>query len=478
MARRRARVCSAAAAAYTSSSPARGRGQPLQLGVADRRQDDPVVRGPARAARAAAPPRPPTARAGVSRHDQRALPAERLDGARQGGPVRLGDLGWRSAIASSQPARRRRGRRPARSRVRTRRSPATTSTRSPARAASAASSSAASIAESSRGTSSTRPADDAGRVEHQHDPSVALGLPGADHDVAVAGARRASRSSGRRRRGRTRAASRTRCPGRAPAPPTVRPGRAAGPAGDGRCLRDSNGGSDRDRAPATAQGALPGGEAERAAAAAPSRRTPCSSPRRRGRSGVRQHDLVAGAERGAGAGCRWRRPIGCHASRTSSAARRPPGVARRTSRAGRRRAGAHPARRQPLDRERRRRRGEEPGRARPPAPGRPAATATPCRSVRAQHDRHQPQQEQQRDASGDRHRGLGPQRGTGTEPSAEASTAPTSTPSSSASGRSDEPVRERRLGERLDVVGGHEVAAGQPRPGARRAHAARPRRGG
>ena len=70
-------------------------------------------------------------------------------------------------------------------RARTRRSKASRSTRSPARAASAASSSAASIAASSRGASPTRPADGARGVEHEQHPAVALGPPGAHHDVAA-----------------------------------------------------------------------------------------------------------------------------------------------------------------------------------------------------------------------------------------------------------------------------------------------------
>ena len=64
---------------------------------------------------------------------------------------------------------------------------------------------------------------------------------------------------------------------------------------------------------------------------------------------------------------------------------------------------------------------------------------------------------------------IGLTRGTGTEPSAEASTCGDVDALELGLGAQPEPVHEGRVGERLDVVGGDEVAAGQPGPGPGRA---------
>ena len=290
-----------------------------------------------------------------------------------------------------------------------------------------------------RGVEPGHVVDPAGRgargVEHQHHPAVALGLPGAHHDVAVAGAWPASRSSGRRRRGRTRAASRTRCPGRAPGPPT-RPSRSRSRASRlGRCLRDSNGGSERT-VPGDVEGALPRGQARAARERGRSRR------RRAGRRGVGAAAAVRSSTRSPGAS---REPVPVVAWRRRSAARRR-APAPRTRRRPALRDEQHrlgvgcPSRTvptgRPLDDERRR--------ATARAASRRATSTTTASSQsqtvptrRAQHHRHQAQQEQQRDPPGDAPSAArSVSAGTGTEPSAEASTWPTSTPSSSASGRS------------------------------------------
>ena len=83
-----------------------------------------------------------------------------------------------------------------------------------------------------------------------------------------------------------------------------------------------------------------------------------------------------------------------------------------------RRARAGPCRSAGGSRQRARRRREQ------QVDGRPASTTTSSHShtvptLGAQHDRHQPEQQQQRDPTGDGHQ-LATQRGTGTEPSAEA----------------------------------------------------------
>ena len=263
MRRRRARVCSAAAASYTSSRPSRGRAIRSSSGSRTEASTTRWCRTRI-GSTGSSPSSTADGSSGREQDDERPLPARSTAPrrpARSSRPRRSRAAARRTrpragCVASRAPARR--------SRARTRRSPATTSTRSPARAASAVSSSAASIAESRRGTS----ADPAGRgargVEHQDDAPVALGLPGAHHDGAVAGAWPASRWSGRRRRGRTRAASRTRCPGRAPGRRTGRRARGAGRAALGRCLRDSNGGSDR-----TAAGHVAGASAAPRARAVP-----------------------------------------------------------------------------------------------------------------------------------------------------------------------------------------------------------------
>ena len=192
-------------------------------------------------------------------------------------------------------------------------------------------------------------------------------------------------------------------------------------------------------------------------------------PRRVG-SGVRSRTRSPGAGR-----IRCRLPsapaVGCQASRSTPRTRRRPVLVTEEDRLGVVPAG-------PSDRGSPRtmfqhpRPGASSSRAATSSPPR-AATATPC-APGPQHHRHQAQQEQhgtrpgchRATSAGDRHRAeRGAEHlrhvdalelGLGTQP---------------------EPVREGRLGQRLDVVGGDEVAAGQPGPGPGRA-AARWRRAG
>ena len=130
--------------------------------------------------------------------------------------------------------------------------------------------------------------DPAGRgapgVQDEHHPAVALGLPGAHHHVVGCARWPASRCCGRRRRGRTPAASRTPCPARAPAPRTDRRARAAGRAGWAGA-RDGNAGSTRT---------VPG------ASSAPCRPARPSGPRRAHRDPVGLQVAAPGrAQRGA-----------------------------------------------------------------------------------------------------------------------------------------------------------------------------------
>ena len=138
--------------------------------------------------------------------------------------------------------------------ARTSRSATSRSTRSPAREASAASSRAASMAWSSLGWSPTRPAEVRPGVEHDQHVAVPLGPPGPHHHRAWTGRCPASRWSGRRRRGRTPAGCRTRCPARAAGWSPGRPAPAAGPAGwAGACGRRTA----AARGPSTAPRARP-----------------------------------------------------------------------------------------------------------------------------------------------------------------------------------------------------------------------------
>ena len=104
----------------------------------------------------------------------------------------------------------------------------------------------------------------------------------------------ASRSSGRRRRGRTRAASRTRCPGRAPGSRPGRRARGAGPAGwAGACgtRTAAASGPCRRRRGSAAGRHRPSGPRSRTVTPTARR-----SPRRRGRSGGPQQHPVARGE--------------------------------------------------------------------------------------------------------------------------------------------------------------------------------------
>ena len=259
----------------------------------------------------------------AEQHDERPLPAQRLHGAGERGPVGLGDL-----RLAGRPARPRgrpvASRAPAsRSRARTRRSPATKSTRSPARAASAVSSSAASIAESSRGTSSTRPAE---MREVSSTSTTRRSRSGCQVRTTTLRLRAVARQSIERTSSpRTYSRSESNS---VPWPRTRtadRPSRSRSRASrEGRCLRDSNGGTRPDRArrrrawpaapPARAGPRVRSGDARRAQVAAapgPQRRWSRACGRR-GRAG-------------AGAGCPVAPAVGCQASRTSSVV---PGAAR------------------------------------------------------------------------------------------------------------------------------------------------------
>ena len=205
----------------------------------------------------------------------------------------------------------RRWRRPAaadRSRLRTRRSPARKSTRSPARAASAASSSAASIAESSRG--SRRPGRPTrGTCRARAPPGGRVRAARSAPRRAVDGPWPASRSSARRRRGRSPERVEL-VPWPAPGPPTAVQVLSLA-SRLGRCLRQSNGGRART-GPGTSAGDLTRPESERSWQRGRSPRPPAG----------RRVD-AAGAVSAAGALAR-RQPepvpvvvapaVGCHAS--------------------------------------------------------------------------------------------------------------------------------------------------------------------
>ena len=310
-------------------------------------------------------------------HDQRALPAERGHRAGQRGPVGLGDHRLEVGHRVLEAWRPRRGRRPpVAGRAPGGRRPRSRPGRRPGRPARRA---AARRPWPSRAGGRPR----RGRPRCARCPAPAP--PGGPARAARCGRRRcgcgrwpASRSSGRRRRGRTRAASRTRCPGRAPAPPTGRRGRAAGPAATGRCLRDSNGGSDRT-VPGTSsvrwREARPSGPRARTV-------TPCArrSPRRTGCSGVRSSTRSPGVSR-IGNRLPVAPAVGCQASRTQPR----DGAARRVGDDERGRRGVaepHRVRRPPADLEHARASGRAASR-RPPPARRPAATATWCRTSAA-----------------------------------------------------------------------------------------------
>ena len=173
-----------------------------------------------------------------------------------------------------------------------------------------------------RGVEPWRVADPAGGgaagVEDEQDVPVALGPPGAHHDVAGAERRAPVDRADVVARRRTRAASRTRCPGRAPGRRCARRGRAAGPAcSAGAC--EVNGGSTRTRHGAACEpcrAASPSGPYERTVTRSAGR-----SPRRVGTSSGRE----AGVPGGRSTGCRLpRAPAdGGHASRTTPRTRRP-----------------------------------------------------------------------------------------------------------------------------------------------------------
>ena len=379
-------------------APSRGAGQPLELRVLHRRQHDAVVAGQDRQHRQ----QPLLDRRRLERReqdDERPLAPERLTAPARPGQSASAITGSRSAIASCSRLGRRRARPPsAAGGAPAGRRPRSRPGRRRGRRA----------RQQQRGVhrrvEPRHVLDPPGRrargVEHQHHPPVPLGLPGADHDVAVAGAGppvdRAYVVAADVLAQRVELRALAAHPHRRPPVQVAQPGEPA----DGRCLRESNGGSDPHRARRRRSGALPGrqperpdsphGHADGAQVAAPGRAA-AGSPAargRRGRAGRRCRLSVAPA-------------VGCHASRTSTAQR----AARRCSSTASVRSPRVPERgpgpgRRSTESER--------GATRPaagprrPARRRPAATATPC-TGRAQQHGHQPQQEQQRDAPGDRH---------------------------------------------------------------------------
>ncbi len=221
---------------------------------------------------------------------------------------------WSLAATSRPPAER--------SRLRTLRSPARKSIRSPARAARAASSNAASIAESSRGTSSTRPADvrEVSRTRTTRRSRSGCQVRTTTLRLRALALQSMDRTSSPRTYSRNESNS-------VPWPRTRtadRPSRSRSRASRlGRCLRDSKGGSDRT-APATLRVAW-----REARPSGPGRRTvtPIArrSPRRRGRSGVRRLARSPGPSR---IRCRLSvaPAVGCQESRTSPLTRRPPSL--------------------------------------------------------------------------------------------------------------------------------------------------------
>ena len=262
-----------------------------------------------------------------------------------------------------------------RSRARTRRSPATKSIRSPARAASAASSRAASIAESRRGTSSTRPAEVREVSSTSTTRRSRSGCQVRTTTLRVRAVARQSieRTSSPRTYSRSESNS-VPCPRtRTAARPSSSRSRASR---EGRCLRDSNGGSDRT-APGTSSvrclrrqperpGEPHGHARRRAGRRAAGAAAACAAGRgRRGRAAP-------------GAGCPWRPAEGCQASRSSAAH---PAPRRRWSRPAAvvgRVAQPHRADRAPLERQRRAPTGRAASRRRTSEQRPAAATATPC----------------------------------------------------------------------------------------------------
>ena len=320
--------------------------------------------------------------------------------------------------------------------------------------------------------------DPAGRrprgVEHQQHPAVALGLPGAHHDVAAAGGGPPVDAAHVVAARRSRAASRTRCPGRAPAPRPGRRARAAGPAGwAGACA------SGRPAAPARVPGtstrALPGRQPQRAEAAD---RHPVGAAGRRdgwgSRAGGQPHRSPAGRS------SRCRLPVapadGCQASRSSPRTRRRPGLATSDGRS----RWCSPSRTWPTDRRVELQRSRA-GREQQVDDRRAASTASSHQTAVLGGGPHQqrarcPAASDQRDATGQAI-GASSRHGHRVERRS-AGPAPTATPSSSASGRSPSRCARVAAGQRLHVVGRHEVAALQPRPGAGWCAAARSRRAG
>ena len=265
-------------------------------------------------------------------------------------------------------------------------------------------------------------------VEDDDDPPVLLGLPGAHDDVLSPGGGAPVDASGRRRPRRSRGGSRTPCPGPGSAPPPARRSWRRAASRLGRCLRAGNGCSARSE-PATSKD-----------------RCRAASPR-----GPSVRTVTRSAEPVAAAGGRERRrradplarrdPEGCRSPaapaegwpRVAQAARGPLGrrgcVTRRAERVlspSRTWVGALRARWRRLG---------DGARRRSTATRRTIASSTtagPCRRLRPDEDRHQPEQGQHDGARGEGH-----QRGTGTDPSALSRTELTLTPSSSASGRSE-----------------------------------------
>ena len=298
-------------------------------------------------------------------------------------------------------------------------------------------------------------------------PPVALGLPGADHDVAVAGAWPASRSSARRRRAtysrsesnsvpwpRTRTAD--------AAVELAQPGQPAG-----RCLRDV----ERRQRPAP----RPATSRVRCRAARPSgpERAHGDAGRRAGRrAGSAAAGCVSAARSPAASRSRCRLPA---APAPTAATRRArsrayAGAARCWSTTSRCSAGCaqpHLADGRRLDA----RAGAATG-----ASSSRRATSSDDRQQpqphgadrRAQHDRHQPQQEQQRDPPGDRHAAPSARDRDRAERAVEHRRR-RRRPRARPRGAAPAGARRVALGQRLDVVGRHEVAAGQPGPGPGRA---------
>ena len=439
-------------------------GQPLQLRVPHRGQHHPVVRGSATGSTGSSPSSIADGSSGVSRHDQRALPPEGCTA-----PASA-DQSASAITGSARPsrpggARRRPGAPGAGAGRGPRRSPATTSTRSPARAASAVSSSAGVHR----------------RVEARHvvDPARrgarrcrARGRPDGRARAARCGRRPSGCVRSPASRSLRTSSPRTYSRSESNSVPWPRTRTAARPSSSrsrasrlGRCLRDSNGGSTRT-APAPSRVAA--GRRDRAGPGC-ARVTPSGPQVAAPRRAQRRWPAAArspGCEPRAGAGSGRARRVGCQASRTQPRSRRRSGVADHEG-AGR---APWPARTRSIGGARRNQRGREGARTTSSAARgatTTAPTATSCPAVGRSTHRRQSQEEQERDPPGEGHRA---QRGTGHRAEGRGEhLRSTSTPSSSASGRSAEPVGQGRVGQRLDVVGRDEVAAREPGPGPRRA---------